>query len=55
MVTAGGDELVVSFKPAGKGSYDVRLSGPAEVAFEGEWPASDRAAIHKAAATAGRG
>ncbi len=34
--TAGGDELVVSFVPEGEG-YDVRLTGPAVVAFAGEW------------------
>ncbi len=37
ILTAGGDELVVSFEPAGEGAYDVRLTGPAEVAFAGEW------------------
>jgi len=38
VVTAGGDELVVAFEPAGEGAFEVRLTGPAEVAFEGEWP-----------------
>jgi len=37
ILTAGGDELVVSFEPAEEGAYDVRLMGPAEVAFAGEW------------------
>ena len=36
IVTAGGDELTVSFR-AGDGGWDVRLAGPAEVAFAGEW------------------
>jgi diaminopimelate epimerase len=36
VMTAGGDELVVSFERTGAG-YDVRLTGPAEVAFVGEW------------------
>lgn len=36
IVTAGGDELTVSFRAA-EGGWDVRLAGPAEVAFEGEW------------------
>jgi diaminopimelate epimerase len=35
--TAGGDELVVAIEPAQGGGWDVRLSGPAEVAFAGEW------------------
>jgi diaminopimelate epimerase len=39
VVTAGGDELVVAFRPAGDG-YDVSLTGPAEVAFTGEWAAT---------------
>jgi diaminopimelate epimerase len=34
--TAGGDALVVSFE-ADSGGYDVRLTGPAEVAFTGTW------------------
>ena len=33
-----GDELIVSFEPAGEGGFEVRLAGPAEVAFAGEWP-----------------
>jgi hypothetical protein len=33
--TAGGDELVVGF--VGKDGYDVTLTGPADVAFAGEW------------------
>ena len=37
ILTAGGDELIVSFEPAGGGEYDVRLAGPADVAFRGEW------------------
>lgn len=36
VVTAGGDALVVSFARDG-GGWDVRLTGPAEVAFSGEW------------------
>jgi diaminopimelate epimerase len=36
VVTAGGDELRVAFTPAGDG-FDVRLTGPAEIAFTGEW------------------
>lgn len=36
VVTAGGDVLVVSFEPVVDG-YDVRLTGPAEVAFAGTW------------------
>jgi hypothetical protein len=35
-MTAGGDELVVSFRRIDDG-YDVSLTGPAEVAFRGEW------------------
>jgi diaminopimelate epimerase len=38
ILTAGGDELVVALEPAGEDAYDVRLTGPAEVAFAGEWP-----------------
>jgi diaminopimelate epimerase len=41
--TAGGDVLVVSFERAASG-YDVSLTGPAEVAFRGEWPGADPAA-----------
>jgi diaminopimelate epimerase len=43
VLTAGGDELVVAFGPAGTAgdggshAHDVRLTGPAEVAFAGEW------------------
>lgn len=43
VLTAGGDELVVAFDAAGAqgdarpGGYDARLTGPAEVAFAGEW------------------
>ena len=46
VLTAGGDELVVAFAPAGaareagSGAHDVRLTGPAEVAFAGEWTES---------------
>ncbi len=36
VVTAGGDELRVSFRDAA-GGYDVSLSGPAEVAYTGTW------------------
>ena len=36
VLTAGGDVLVVSFE-AVAGGYDVRLTGPAEVAFAGTW------------------
>ena len=34
--TAGGDDLQVTFE-AGGGAWDVTLTGPAEVAFEGVW------------------
>lgn len=34
--TAGGDDLVVRFEPLEDG-WDVTLTGPAEVAFEGTW------------------
>ena len=34
--TAGGDDLIVGFVKEGAG-FDVTLSGPAEVAFRGEW------------------
>ena len=46
VMTAGGDELVVALEPAGGGAFDVRLTGPAEVAFAGEWtePVSGRMA-----------
>jgi len=51
VLTAGGDELVVAFVPAGAAgegagrAHDVRLTGPAEVSFAGEWtePAIERA------------
>jgi len=36
VVTAGGDELLVSYHDE-NGGYDVSLGGPAEVAFVGEW------------------
>jgi diaminopimelate epimerase len=36
VLTAGGDELVVTLA-AVDGGHDVTLSGPAEVAFAGEW------------------
>jgi diaminopimelate epimerase len=36
ILTAGGDLLVVSFEAVADG-YDVRLTGPAEVAFAGTW------------------
>jgi diaminopimelate epimerase len=36
ILTAGGDVLVVSFEPVADG-YDVRLTGPAEVSFAGNW------------------
>jgi diaminopimelate epimerase len=35
--TAGGDVLIVSYATV-PGGYDVRLTGPAERAFAGEWP-----------------
>lgn len=35
--TAGGDLLTVSLRGS-EGGYDVLLTGPAEVAFAGEWP-----------------
>src|SRR5262245_828845 len=37
VVTAGGDELIVSLADAGAGRYEVRLTGPAEVVYRGEW------------------
>jgi diaminopimelate epimerase len=42
VVTAGGDELTVALSAAGPAAngverYEVRLTGPAEVAFRGEW------------------
>lgn len=47
VVTGGGDELEVAFRPAGEG-FDVSLTGPAQVAFAGEWkewsPARDEPA-----------
>ena len=50
VLTAGGDELVVAFGPAAAGegagrAHDVRLTGPAQVSFAGEWtePAIERA------------
>ena len=39
VLTAGGDELVVGFVPR-DGSYEVTLTGPADVAFAGEWTES---------------
>ena len=36
IVTAGGDELQVGLTPAGA-RWDVRLTGPAEVVYRGEW------------------
>jgi diaminopimelate epimerase len=36
IVTAGGDELVVAWRKSA-GAYDLSLTGPAEVAFRGEW------------------
>jgi diaminopimelate epimerase len=36
VLTAGGDELEVAFDAA-PGGWDVTLTGPAEVAFRGEW------------------
>jgi diaminopimelate epimerase len=36
VVTAGGDELRVGLAPAG-GRWEVRLTGPAEVVYRGEW------------------
>jgi diaminopimelate epimerase len=44
IVTAGGDELVVSFHESGT-DYDVRLTGPAEVAFAGTWTESTPATV----------
>jgi diaminopimelate epimerase len=47
VVTAGGDELVVALERSGEG-WKATLTGPAEVAFSGEWtdaaPARGRAA-----------
>ncbi len=36
VLTAGGDTLVVEFDEAGDG-FDIRLTGPAEVAYTGVW------------------
>jgi diaminopimelate epimerase len=36
VVTAGGEELLVEFRPASEG-FDVHLTGPARVTFAGEW------------------
>jgi diaminopimelate epimerase len=36
VMTAGGDELLVKFRAEGA-AWEVSLTGPAEVAFEGEW------------------
>jgi diaminopimelate epimerase len=41
VLTAGGDVLVVSFEPI-EGGCDVRLTGPAEVAFAGTWEQPER-------------
>ncbi len=35
--TAGGDILVVEFEPVAGGGFDIRLTGPAAVAFTGVW------------------
>lgn len=40
--TAGGDDLVVSFAGSG-GGWEATLTGPAEVAFTGEWRDVDEA------------
>ena len=45
VLTAGGDELVVAFDPTGEEAHDVRLTGPAEVAFAGEWMEPVRARV----------
>jgi len=37
VLTAGGDELRVGFRATGQGYEDVTLTGPAEMAFAGEW------------------
>jgi diaminopimelate epimerase len=46
VLTAGGDELIVGLKPAGDG-LDASLTGPAEVAFRGEWTEPATAALHQ--------
>ncbi|HVP15666.1 MAG TPA: diaminopimelate epimerase [Terriglobales bacterium] len=40
ILTAGGDSLVVSFESV-EGGYDLRLTGPAVVAFTGTWVEAD--------------
>jgi diaminopimelate epimerase len=48
ILTAGGDELVVSFRDA-EGGWDVRLIGPAEVAFAGTWTETTPATVKERA------
>ena len=48
IVTAGGDELEVGLTPAGA-RWDVRLTGPAEVVYRGEWAEAAPAAAALAA------
>jgi diaminopimelate epimerase len=38
VMTAGGDELTVGLTARPGGRWEVTLTGPAEVAFAGEWP-----------------
>jgi len=45
VVTAGGDELRVGLSPVGP-RWDVRLTGPAEVVYRGEW--TETAPAHSA-------
>jgi diaminopimelate epimerase len=47
VLTAGGDELVVAFREIA-GGFEVSLSGPAEVAFAGEWTESMPAGVGRA-------
>lgn len=46
VLTAGGDELLVLAERDGSG-WDVKLSGSAEIAFEGTWPQTARVTSSK--------
>ena len=51
VVTAGGDELRVGLIARGTGPgarWDVSLTGPAEVAYRGEWLEADAVAAVRA-------
>ncbi len=52
VVTAGGDELHVRLDPAG-GRWEVRLTGPAEPVFRGEWMETPAAVAPGARAAGG--